>query len=70
MKVFVLESVENLTESWHSGGGATVIAEDLAAAKVLLPQATEPEWAAATVYTLSRGKVEPKAYIFPDAGCC
>lgn len=42
MKIFIWENVEHLTTNWHNGGGLTVVAESLDAARELL-RASVPE---------------------------
>lgn len=70
LKAFVWMDVERLTENYHDGGGCVVIAKTLEEARQHLPsgceaQSKDPD----DVYEL-KGKVNPIAYIFPDAGCC
>ena len=73
MKLFVLESVDELTGAFHSGGGATVVAVDIESAKELMEKTgatvTDDEWDDAIVYELA-GEADEVAYVFPDAGCC
>ena len=73
MKLFILD-VENLTGSFHSGGGLIVVAEGFDQAKTLIQKdedirPSQAEWDKAKIYELS-GSPEPLFYIFPDAGCC
>lgn len=77
MKLFIFDSVKKLTDSYHSRGGAAVIAESREAAVAMLtaptecftPVVEEDEAAAAIEFELC-GNHEPKVFIFPDAGCC
>lgn len=74
MNVYVYEYVDELTSAYHSGGGLVVIADEQPtvwhlnhtyagpAKDVALPEPT-------AVYELV-GDVEPKTFLFPDAGCC
>ena len=72
MKVFVWQWLNHVSDNYHEGGGCTVVAEDLARAKVIATEAgvefdeqsNEPD-----VYEL-KDSVEEKVFIFPDAGCC
>ena len=72
MRVFVWDYVDDLTDSYHSGGGLVVVAESVEAAQSL---AREVERASLTlpepdaVYELS-ASAEPKVWVFPDSGCC
>lgn len=73
MNIYIFEEIENLTGNYHRGGGATVVANDLAEAEALLRAAgsspTEEELGKARWHALA-SDAEPVAYIFPDAGCC
>lgn len=75
MNVYIVQDAGEVSGNYHSDGGLTVIAKDLEQAKTLATAAgaklTDEEWATAVVHQLrySRG-VEPKAFIFPNAGCC
>ncbi len=71
MKVFVWESVEEVTNSYHSDGGIVVFAETLERAKALallegakIRDDEEPD----DVREVQGG--EEKVYIMPNAGCC
>lgn len=72
MKVFVWEWLNHVSDNYHEGGGCTVVAEDLARAKLIASakgvmfddESQEP-----TVYEL-KDSVDEKVFIFPDAGCC
>ncbi len=82
MKIFILQNIgENLTNNYHDGGGAVVIADDLESAKKVLretndndweefyPHIDDKYWENTIVYDL-KDDCKPIAYIFPDAGCC
>ena len=65
MKTFIFERVENLTNSYHTFGGAVVITETLERAGEILPEIKnlKPDYE-------YEGGIEEKIFIFPDAGCC
>lgn len=71
-KIFILESVGELTSAYHPNGGAVVIADDQEQAQELMKnegaKVTEEEWRDAEIYetTCEFSKV----FIFPNAGCC
>lgn len=78
MKVmYVWESVSGLTQNYHDGGGALVIADNLEAARQLLKEkgvsegsevfVQEPDYTASVVTVL---ETQDRVFIFPDAGCC
>jgi len=74
MKIFILEEVDQVSNRWHSDGGLVIIAKDLEQAKELAslePECvpTKKEWSKALVYNLVE-ETEPRAFVFPDAGCC
>ena len=62
-----------LTNRYHSGGGAAVVAMDIESAITLLQAKAynhdicpgDPD----SIYEL-RGQYEPKVFIFPNKGCC
>ena len=58
MKLFIIEHVDHLTESWHGSGGVAVIAKDINAAKKVLDinTVTEEEWANAEVFEIVADK--------------
>ena len=67
MKLFIWESLDGLTDSYHDGGGLVVVAEDLDKAKTMNEAIGDnlPD----KVYDL-KGKNEEAVYVFPDSGCC
>ena len=73
MIVLILPNVALCTNEWHSEGAVVVCANDLEHARVLIkeagPQPTEDEMAAAVTYQIE-GSIDPKVYVFPNAGCC
>jgi hypothetical protein len=74
MKIFVFENVDQLTYSYHSGGGMVIVAKDLEQAKSLIADdkdcvPTQQEWDSVIVYETIYD-TEPRVFIFPDAGCC
>ena len=74
MFVFIFESIDNLTDSYHSDGGLVVIAPDVATARALAEARgvsfTEQEIASVKSYQLASREEETRVFIFPDAGCC
>jgi len=75
MKMFIFEDVSDLTYNYHSGGGLVVVARDKDHALELISTDSnivikEEHWSSVIVYNLLGQKIEPKMYIFPDAGCC
>lgn len=76
MTIFIFSYLDHVTNSYHSGGGLAIIAESLDAAKDIvksIPEVvvTDDDWNLASVYELDPNiEYQPKAWIFPDAGCC
>lgn len=72
--MYVWENVSGLTNNWHDGGGALVIAEDLEMARILLLRNGVSESSETLTkepdFTTSVETNEEKVFIFPDAGCC
>jgi hypothetical protein len=75
MRIFIWESVGNLTENWHSEGGCAIVAETLEAARALFAERCpgmdrcglfthEPDFDAEVSASATN------LFIFPDAGCC
>jgi hypothetical protein len=74
MKLFVWEHVSALTERYHDGGGVTIIAESLEAARKMYMEdgglqgcdlmTEQPDLECEVSAT------EPKLFVFPNAGCC
>ncbi len=74
MKIYVFEYLDQVSDSYHSSGGAVIVARDLRHAKKLVADTPyleiyENDWKNAMVYELA-SNVEPRVFIFPDAGCC
>ena len=73
MFVYVFEGVQNLTNSYHSGGGLVVVAETVEqAVQMAVTEGVsfdDAEIADVIAYQLA-APAEPRVYIFPDAGCC
>jgi hypothetical protein len=78
MTVFVWDDVDDLTRSYHSGGGLVVVARDLEHARelVVLESLREgssldlKELPGEPTATYRTGVAEPRVYVFPNAGCC
>lgn len=67
MKIFIWEDIEDITNSYHSGGGAVVICESHDRAIELVPKlhnAGQPN----IIFEVDAP--EEKIVIFPDSGCC
>lgn len=76
MRMFIWESVDGLTDNWHDGGAAVVVAPDLERARERLrATARKPEACEAfttdpdRVFDLS-GTPAEEVFIFANAGCC
>ena len=76
MKLYIFPSVDLLTDSYHSAGGAVVLASDLEAAVATLrlrgAHPSEEEIALAREFHLDGAVKEygPDSYLFPYSGCC
>ena len=73
MNIYILESVNQLTCNYHSGGGIAIVAESVEDAKQLVSvnsdiKIEEQEWASAHVLPVITE--EKRYWVFPDAGCC
>lgn len=82
MNVYIWERLAQLTGSYHSGGGAVVVADSLEAARQMvlgyyakeMAHETDPEPCDVTasepdaVYPCEAA--EPRLFVFPNAGCC
>lgn len=72
MNIYIFELIENLTDRYHSEGGAVVIAQDKERAIELLEKEgtilTEEERNNCKEYGITADA--EKVFIFPDAGCC
>lgn len=84
MRIFIFEKVDKLTENYHENGALVIVANNLESAlKMAKEHSSEFHWrenkcpiqltgkeiANVITYELAE-KVEPKVFIFPDAGCC
>jgi hypothetical protein len=78
VKLFIFRDIGDLTDNYHDGGSAVVIAADIESAISLLPVASQREASNDYVdgrvreFTLAsiHDPKQPEAFIFPDAGCC
>lgn len=81
MKMFIFEDCCQLTDSYHSGGSMVVIARDSDHVRELLAEyesvsLTDIDWDEALTYSVGTdpfdpdAAVEPRVFIFPNAGCC
>lgn len=78
MMLYIFSYLHELTENYHDGGGAVVIAPDIAEAINQLPEATRVQannqWADGRVRAFHLDKMHdvmhPEVFIFEDAGCC
>jgi hypothetical protein len=74
MKLFIFESMLQVSDNYHSGGGLVVIAKDEEHVKELIKfdeniTIYDNDWKFVKVYDLKNNE-EPKIFVFPDAGCC
>lgn len=71
MKVFVWNSVSNLTDNYHSGGGLIVFAdtEERARELAVAEGVTFSDDELPDDVRIVDGGLE-KVYVMPDAGCC
>jgi hypothetical protein len=74
MKMFIFEGVSELTYNYHSEGGLVVVAENEEQVNEIVKEdeyikLTPEDWKNVITYEIA-GNVEPKYYVFPDAGCC
>lgn len=75
MKAFVFESIDKVSDNYHSDGGLFIVAKDknraielinVTAGEVVV---TEDDWNKVITYELL-GEYEEALIAFPDAGCC
>lgn len=66
MRVFIFNYVDDLTSSYHSGGGLVVVTDTIERVNEMFPQTigVEPDDILETTETVE------KSFVFPDAGCC
>lgn len=77
MKIFIFERVEKLTGNYHPEGGLVAIAKDEDEVMRLVQEQEselvyglrDNEWEQVQIFDLAE-EVEPRLYVFPDAGCC
>ncbi len=74
MKIFIFNYINELTSSYHSGGGLVIIAKDQEHAKELIStdeyiKVTDSDWEEVKTYDLV-GEPEPWIWVMSDAGCC
>lgn len=82
MKIFIFESVGQLTPNYHSGGALIIIAETLEKSLLMAKEyrtkysfethdinLTEEEINNVKTFELKKD-TEEKIFIFPDSGCC
>lgn len=74
MKMFVFQYLNQVSDNYHPEGGLAVIAKDKEHVKELIKneeyiEITYNEWDDVITYDLA-GDVEPRIFVFPDAGCC
>lgn len=76
MNIYIWKNLNNVTNSYHNGGGLAIVARNLDHAKELVRERLahqedipnldlNPD----AVYTLANDE-EPAVLIFPDQGCC
>lgn len=81
MKMFIWKQVENVTGSYHSGGGLAVVAESLEKARALIQELCPgPKFDGLKIcealtaahdfeYNVDKKSTEI-VHIFPNEGCC
>lgn len=74
MKVFIFESINQVTSSWHPEGGLVIVAQSKERAKEMISASkdisvTESEWEKVVVIETKYNE-EERIIVFPDAGCC
>lgn len=76
MKVFIWNSINELTDNYHSDGGLVVVAKDLERAHELARNEgvtfSEGDYdeLTPTIEYNTDDSAEERVFIFPDAGCC
>lgn len=73
MKIFIWERISNVTDSYHDGGGLTVIAPSLQEARDLINKELPEDCGALTTdpdHEFTVDSEESKVIVFPDSGCC
>jgi len=73
MFVFIFPHIAELTDNYHPDGGLVVIAENITSA-IEMARAEGVTFANDEIARVHSHKLaehaEPRAFIFPDAGCC
>lgn len=76
MNIYIFQGIDQgLTDDYHSGGGAVVVAASLEDAIKMLPEECEMEVRTDlnSIFNVEYellADVPARAFIFPDAGCC
>jgi hypothetical protein len=71
MKVFIWETLDKVSNSWHTDGGLLVVAEDAKEAYALASKDPsividkEPD-----IILELAGEATPQVMVFPNTGCC
>lgn len=79
--IYIFEMSEGLTNSYHSGGGLVVIAENIETAHNLIKNHKTEDCYRPTInlnnpisdpiFTIElKEDIQNKVFLFPDAGCC
>lgn len=73
--MYVWESVNELTNNYHDGGGLVIISNDLESARELLKQSISLKSKCEALkvdpdYVTSVTAEKDKIFIFPNEGCC
>lgn len=69
MRIYIFEVEDGLTESYHDGGSAAVIADSEERARELLPAGVEGVKLMES-YELADRAYQETVHVFRDAGCC
>lgn len=72
MKVFIWNSLDHVSYSYHSNGGLVVVAQSLERAKELCAEkdaAVSIDQDPSLALDVTEDAVEA-VFVFPDAGCC
>lgn len=71
MNVYIWKYAEQITDSWHDGGGVLAIAESEEEARTLIKAGSPVAVLGDVDLVLAlAGPTEKRVIIFPDAGCC
>lgn len=73
-KIFIWENLSKVSNSYHSGGGLVIIAEDLEEAKSLAQADGNIKFEEGELNSFKEfvvmGEATSEVIVFPDAGCC